>query len=81
MFGPPLLQGILWTPLEYLGLLMGVFLGGWFLSGDSGLQQFCWRKREITAALFIPFLPGPSFKTVKDDHDDQLSTTFKARAS
>lgn len=43
--------------------------------------EFCWRKREITAALFIPFLPGPSFKTVKDDHDDQLSTTFKARAS
>lgn len=58
VFGPPLLQGILWTPLEYLGLLTGVFLGGWFLSGDSGLLWNSAGERNYSCSLH-PILSRP----------------------
>lgn len=38
-------------------------------------------KKEILAALLILFFLGPGFNTEKNYHDDQLSTTFKARGS
>lgn len=39
------------------------------------------KKNKIVAALLSLFFRGPSFKTGKDSHDGQLTTTFKSKAS
>lgn len=76
--GPPVLQGVLKTPLEYLVLLVeSLSEAGVCLETLASCGVLL--EKEILAALLIPFFPGPICKTANDDYDGQLSTTFKAR--